>query len=73
MLEQARQTIEEDGADVIIRYPTMAVFRHLQTNLDVPVIDPVQAFTAVAESLVRLNISHSKRAFPTPFDLIEKA
>jgi allantoin racemase len=68
MLEQAQRAIEQDGADAIIGYPTMEVLTHLQSNLDVPVIDPVQAFTMMAECLLRLSISQSKRAFPRPYD-----
>jgi allantoin racemase len=69
MLDQAQKAVKEDGADVIISYPTMEVLRHLQTNLDIPVIDPVQAFTVMAESLIKLKISQSKRAYPRPYDI----
>lgn len=72
MLEQAQRAVKEDGADAIISYPTMEVLTHLRANLDVPVIDPVQAFTMMAQSLIELKISQSKRAFPRPYDLDEK-
>ncbi len=69
MLEQARQAVREDGADAVISYPTMEVLTHLRANLEVPVIDPVQAFVMMACSLVRLKVSQSKRAYPKPYDL----
>ena len=68
MLDQAQKAVEQDGADSIISYPTMDILCHLQENLQVPVIDPVQAFTMMAVSLVRLKVAQSKRAFPKPYE-----
>jgi hypothetical protein len=42
---------------------------YLQGHLKVPVIDSVQASAMMAESLVRLKLTHSKRAFPLPHDM----
>lgn len=66
MLEQARLAVEQDGADVIIGYGSIDILQHLNQQLGVPIISPVQASVIIAESLVRLRISHSKQAFPTP-------
>ena len=38
-------------------------------GLGVPGTSPVQASVLMAEALVRSNLSHSKRAYPTPSDL----
>lgn len=72
MLEQAQRAIEEDGADSIICYGGIDVVTHLQEHLKIPVIDSVQSSTLLAESLIRLRISQSKRAFPKPVRLLIK-
>lgn len=71
MLEQARKAVELDGADVIISYGGLDVLRLLREHLLVPVVDTVQSSLLVAESLVRLGLSQSKRAYPTPPDLLD--
>ena len=38
----------------------------LEQKLKVPVINPVKASLLMAESLVKMKISHSKLAYPTP-------
>jgi allantoin racemase len=68
MLDQAQQAIEEDGADSIISYGGIDVVSFLQEHLKVPVIDSVQSSTMMAESLVRMKLTQSKRAFPLPHD-----
>ena len=69
MLVEARQAVEEDGADAIIGYGSIEGLRYVQEQLGVPVISPVQASVMMAESLVRLNITQSKRAYPKPKDV----
>lgn len=69
MLEQARLAVAKDGADVVIGYGGLDVIGFLQEHLDIPVIDPIQASAMMAESLVRLQIGQSRRAFPTPSNL----
>ena len=66
MLEQARRAIEDDGADVIIGYGGLDVINYLQDQLGYPVISPILASVMMIESLVRLNLSQSKHAFPNP-------
>ncbi len=69
MLEQARKAVEEDGADAVIGYGSLKVYNYLSQNLDVPVIDPVRSAVILVESLIRLGLTHSKRAFPIPANL----
>lgn len=69
MLIEARKAVEDDGADAIIGYGSIEGLRYLQEQLGVPVISPVQASVMMAESLVRLNITQSKRAYPKPMEL----
>lgn len=69
MMEQARLAMAEDGADAVIGYGSLDVIESLQRELPIPVIDPIQASAMMAESLARLHIAQSKRAFPTPESL----
>ena len=71
MIEQGRLAMEEDGADAVIGYGSLDVISALQAGLGVPVIDPIQASAMVAESLARLRIGQSERAWPTPGSLAE--
>ncbi|MBN1859045.1 aspartate/glutamate racemase family protein [Candidatus Bipolaricaulota bacterium] len=68
ILSQARQAIDQDGADAIVLGCTgmSPVTKHLQQNLEVPVVDPAVAALTLAESLVRMGISHSKKSYLTP-------
>jgi Asp/Glu/hydantoin racemase len=61
--------MQEDGADAVIGYGSLDVIGRLQRELPIPVIDPIQASAMMAESLARLRIAQSKRAFPTPDSL----
>ena len=69
MLEQACKAVEEDGADAVIGYGSLRVFNYLAQNLNVPVIDPVRSAVILVESLIRVGLTHSKRAFPIPANL----
>jgi len=69
MLDAARRAIKDDGADVIIAYGPLMVIDYLRDQLNVPVIDPVQATVMMAEAMVRLRISQSKKAYPLPRSL----
>ncbi len=66
MIEQGRLAMQEDGADAVIGYGSLDVIGRLQRELPIPVIDPIQASAMMAESLARLRIAQSKRAFPRP-------
>ena len=69
MLLEGMKAIEEDGADSIIGYGSIECIHELQKKLKVPVISPVQASVLMAESLVKLKLSHSKIAYPKPPDI----
>ena len=69
MLILAQQAIEQDGADALIGYGDIECIQYLRDQLCVPVISPVQASVMMAESLVRLDLAQSKRAYPTPSNL----
>jgi allantoin racemase len=58
MLQAARAAIEEDGAQAIIGYGGLPIFRALRQQLVVPVISPIQASVIVAEMLVRAGLSN---------------
>ena len=67
-IQQAQLAVEEDGADVLmIGSTTMAsVVPALRAAVDVPVVNPGPWACKVAESLVKMRVSHSKRAFVSP-------
>ena len=69
-LEQARLAVEEDGADAVIGYGSIEIIGYLRQHLDVPVIDPIQSAAIMAETLARLRLAQSKRAFPKPAHLV---
>ena len=66
----ASKTIKEDNADVLILGCMSMAFHditlEIQNVLNIPVINPVKASLLFAESIVKMGISHSKIAFPTP-------
>lgn len=66
MLQAARCAIADDGAEAIIGYGGLPIFRKLRAELPVPVISPIQASVIVAETLARANLAQSKVAFPFP-------
>lgn len=65
---QARLAIDEDGADVIILGSTTMHQSHgyLSERLEVPVLNPGVVAYKQCESLVLMNLSHSKKAYPSP-------
>ena len=76
--DAARQSIEEDGADVIILGSTTMHQSHayLAEKLDVPVINPGPLTYKKAEMLLGSNLTHSRKAYPTspvPRDAMIKA
>ena len=68
LTNEALAAIEEDGADVIVLGSTTMhqAAEHMARNLPVPLVNPGPAAVAFAETLVRLRLSHSKVAFPSP-------
>lgn len=57
MIEDARLSIEEDGAQAIIGYGGLSVTRALREALPVPVISSLAAGILFAEMLVRAKLS----------------
>lgn len=68
-LEQAaRRAVDEDGADVLILGSTTMHQSHdfLRTRLEVPLLNPGLVALKQCEVLLSLELSHSKRAYPSP-------
>jgi allantoin racemase len=65
---EGRAAIEQDGADVILIGSTTMhqAVEHLRRTLPVPVINPGPLAIKLAEVLVTLGLSHSKRAYMSP-------
>jgi Asp/Glu/hydantoin racemase len=68
LLEAAQALVEEDGADVICLGSTTMHESHqyLQERLAVPVINPGPLSYFVAEALVALGLTQSRRTYPAP-------
>lgn len=70
LVEEGKRAIDEDGADVLVLGCTglsdAAEEYKLQERVGIPVVDPLLAALKIAESLVSLNLSHSKVAYPEP-------
>ncbi len=68
LVEVATQCIEDDGAEVIILGSTTMhqSAEYLAEHLSVPVINPGLAAYNMAEAMLRLRISHSRKAYPSP-------
>ena len=68
LTDEAMKAIEEDGADVIVLGSTTMhqAAAYLTEHLPCPLINPGPAAVAFAETIVRLGLSHSKLAFPSP-------
>ena len=66
LLEVARQCVEEDGADVLLLGSTTMHQAHayLSEHLDVPVINPGPLSFKLAETMLDLGLSQSRRAYP---------
>ena len=62
------QLIEEDGAEAICLGSTTMHESHayLAENLPVPVINPGPLTYKLAETLLGLNLTHSRKAYPRP-------
>jgi allantoin racemase len=71
IVDTGRRCIE-DGADVLVMgcmsMAFMGVERQLSERLAVPVISPVLAALKTTQTLLELNLSHSRTAWPFPPD-----
>ncbi len=68
LVDAAEKLVTEDGADVICLGSTTMHEAHeyLQVHLDVPVINPGPLSYFIADALVALGLSQSRRAYPRP-------
>jgi allantoin racemase len=68
LLEAAQRCIEEDGADVIILGSTTMHQAHayLAERVNVPVINPGPLTYRLAETALKLNVTHSRATYPAP-------
>jgi len=68
LLEASQRCIEEDGAEAIILGSTTMhqAADYLAANLPVPVINPGVVTYAIAEAMIRVGLSQSRKAYPTP-------
>jgi len=68
--EECQKAVSEDGADAII-LGCMALFGvtgELNKRIHVPIIDPALAAVSMAESVVKMKLTHSPLAYPFPKD-----
>ena len=68
-LSETKKAINEDGADVIIAYGGPELYAYLLDelhHLGIPIISPNKTIHVVAEMLVRLGLTHSKKTYPKP-------
>ncbi len=68
LVREGKAAVEEDGADVIVMGCGFmsGITGEIKEELGVPIIDPYATAMAFAEMLVRLGLSHSKKAYMTP-------
>ena len=74
LTEEGRRAIEEDGADVLLLGSTTMhqAGAYMAANLPAPVVNPGPVAIAMAEMFVRLGLSHSKVAYPSPSSNIDE-
>ena len=74
ILKAASEAVNIDGADVLILGCMSMAFHDItliiEEKIKVPVINPVKASLMMAESLVKMQLSHSKKTYPTPTNKI---
>lgn len=65
MYEAGKKAVEEDGADVLVLGcgAILGLTDRLERELGVPVIEPGAAGIKVAEMLVKLGVSHSRKGY----------
>ena len=66
LVEEAQKAVDEDGAGAILLGSTTMheAVAYMQPRLSVPVINPGPVALKIAEMLVQLGLSHSKKDFP---------
>ncbi|MBE3037846.1 MAG: aspartate/glutamate racemase family protein [Chloroflexi bacterium] len=65
-VREGRSAIDKDQADVLVLGCTgmSPAMPRLRQMLEVPVVDPASAAIALAETLIRLSLTHSSVAYP---------
>ncbi|MEM2883030.1 MAG: aspartate/glutamate racemase family protein [Nitrososphaerales archaeon] len=70
LLEIGREAVEEDDADALILGCMSEAFlrldKELEKELRVPVVNPVAVSVKMAEALVAMQLTHSKKAYSLP-------
>jgi allantoin racemase len=70
MAAEARAAVEQDGADTLVlgcmSMGFLDVAERLTADLGVPVLNPAKCAVKMAEALVSMGLSHSRRAYMTP-------
>lgn len=68
---QARLAIEEDGADVILLGSTTMhqAGDYMREHLEVPIINPGPTAIKMTETIVKLGLTHSEAAYPSPGEI----
>ena len=73
LIDAGRQAIDEDGADTLILGCMSLAFQELSLELGdvlgVPVVSPAEAALKLAQTLVSLRLSQSKKAYSTPIKM----
>jgi allantoin racemase len=70
LLEIGREAVEEDDADALVLGCMSEAFlkldKELEKELHVPVVNPVAASVKMAEALISMQLTHSKKAYSIP-------
>ena len=68
LTEAAQACVDEDGADVILLGSTTMhqAHTHMVEHLTVPVVNPGPLTYKLAEALIGLGLTHSRKAYPNP-------
>jgi allantoin racemase len=66
--ERCEKAVREDGADVLILscMALLGMAGELKGRISAPIVDPGLAALKMAETLVGMGLTHSKRSFPFP-------
>jgi allantoin racemase len=74
LLEIGRRMVENGADALVLGCGSMSFFaERLQTDLDVPCINPLRVALRMGELLVGAGLTHSKRSHPFPSSLLQKS
>jgi allantoin racemase len=68
VVDETNLAVEEDGAQVVIQMCGFMVeyYEKVAERVEVPLVEPIRVSLKMAESLVRLGLTHSKLLYPKP-------